>query len=231
MRLWVKDRKLFPDPRQTAEDGIVAISEDLPLEALLESYSFGIFPWPHKDTPILWFCPEQRGIIEFKDLHVSKSLRKFQKQTAYTITFNTCFEKVISNCAEVRRPGQKDTWITDVIQLQYLKFHKQGYAHSIECWMNGELVGGMYGVYVAGVFSGESMFFTHSNASKLCMIHLVEVLKQNGLSWMDVQMVTENVKALGGKYIDRKQFLSRLEDAKLSAKPLVFPSVILGSHQ
>ena len=231
MRLWVNDRKLFPDPLQTPPDGVVAVSDDIPLEALLESYSFGIFPWPHKDTPVLWFCPEERGVLDFKDFHISKSLKKFQRQTQYTVTFNQNFEQVIKNCARVHRPGQADTWITDNMREKYLEFHQNGYAHSVECWMDGELVGGMYGVYVAGVFSGESMFFNKSNASKLCIIHLVEVLKQNGLNWMDVQMVTDVVRSMGGKYIDRRQFLNRLEYSKRSARPLVFPKVIVNQAE
>lgn len=227
MRLWVEDRKHFPDPHKTPPDGLVAISHDLPIEVLLESYSFGIFPWPHKDSPILWFCPEERGILDFKDFHISKSLRKIQRQQDYRITFNMCFEKVIKNCARVHRPGQSETWITESIREKYYEFHQRGYAHSVECWMDGELVGGLYGVYVAGVFSGESMFFNRSNASKLCLIHLIDVLKFNGLNWMDVQMVTDVVRSMGGKYIDRNQFLKRLENSKKKAHQLSFPEEII----
>lgn len=221
--LYAKRRKRFPDPAAATMDGIVAMGDDLTVEALFEAYSFGIFPWPHPDLPCLWFCPDERGVLEFKDLHINRSLAKFLRKCDYEITFNRAFGDVMRECASVARPGQSGTWITPEIVRTYEEFHKRGYAHSVECWENGELVGGLYGVYVAGVFSGESMFFKESNASKLCLIRLVEQLQKNGLTWMDIQMVTSVTSQLGGRYISKLDFLERLKAAKRKAKRLHLP--------
>ncbi len=205
-------------------DGIVAMGDDLTVETLFEAYSFGIFPWPHPELPCLWFCPDDRGVLDFSELHISHSLKKFLRKTDFEITFNRAFSQVMAECAHVPRPGQSGTWITPEILRAYLEFHKLGYAHSVECWSPGsrELVGGLYGVYVAGVFSGESMFFKKSNASKLCLIRLAERLQLSGLKWMDIQMVTGVTSQLGGKYISKAEFLNRLKAAKREARPLHF---------
>src|SRR5690606_33420681 len=155
---------------------------------------------------ILWFSPESRGVLDFNEFHVSRSLRRVVHRGGYQITFNRAFPQVLGACAASARPGQVGTWITDPIHEAYLKFHDAGYAHSVECWVNEELVGGLYGVYVGGVVSGESMFYTRPNASKLCLVHLVEALRANHLSWMDIQMVTDHLRTMGGKYISRSQF-------------------------
>lgn len=224
--LFAKRRKHFPDPAGATMDGIVAMGDELSVETLFEAYSFGIFPWPHPDLPCLWFCPDDRGVLDFKDLHVSRSLEKFIRKTDYEITFNQAFSTVMAACAKVPRPNQSGTWITPEIERVYGEFHKLGYAHSVECWAHEEkeLVGGLYGVFVGGVFSGESMFFKKSNASKLCLIRLVEQLQQNGLTWMDIQMVTNVTSQLGGKYIAKSEFLERVKAAKREARPLQLPT-------
>ncbi|MGE0762673.1 MAG: leucyl/phenylalanyl-tRNA--protein transferase [Bdellovibrionales bacterium] len=212
-------RRFFPDPRLSLTDGLVMVGGALSLENLLEAYSFGIFPWPQEGLPVLWFSPERRGILEFKSLHWSKSFQKFLRQTKWRITANQNFVEVIRACAQAPRPGQSGTWITPDIEKAYLEFHRAGYAHSIECWQQDQLVGGLYGVYVANLFAGESMFYRKDNASKYCLWWLVERLKAQGHQWMDTQMVTEGLKSLGGRYIPRAQFLRRLEEEK--AKPFV----------
>ena len=208
-------------------DGVVAMGDDLTVDTLLEAYSFGIFPWPHPDLPCLWFCPDERGVLDFKDLHIGRSLDKFLRRHGadYEITFNRAFSDVMGECARVPRPGQSGTWITPEIMHTYREFHKLGYAHSVECWSNRELVGGLYGVYVAGVFSGESMFFKKDNASKLCLMRLVAELSKNGLTWMDIQMVTGVTSQLGGRYIAKTEYLDRLKAAKRKARPLHLPAV------
>jgi leucyl/phenylalanyl-tRNA---protein transferase len=221
MKLFVDKRKYFPDPALPTLDGIVAMGDDLNVETLLEAYSFGIFPWPYPDLPCLWFCPDERGVIDFRELHISKSLEKFRRKTEMKITFNKNFTEVMQECSTVPRPGQSGTWITPPILKVYEEFHKQGYAHSVECWLNEKLVGGLYGVYVAGVFSGESMFYKESNASKLCLVTLIEKLREQGLTWMDIQMVTPVTDALGGKLVTKKEFLRRHNEAKLKCKPIV----------
>src|ERR1700722_3277617 len=152
MKLFQPVRKTFPDPRQTLDEGIVDLSDDLRVERLLEAYSFGIFPWPHADLPTLWYCPEERGVLDFAEFHVPRSLQKILHKSAFTYTFDRAFDTVIEICAKVPRPTQVGTWITPRLLRAYKEFHRAGYAHSLEVWENGDLVGGLYGVYVAGVF-------------------------------------------------------------------------------
>ncbi|MGZ3722845.1 MAG: leucyl/phenylalanyl-tRNA--protein transferase [Bdellovibrionales bacterium] len=222
MKLYTQHLRSFPDPRHALDEGIVDLSDDVRVERLLEAYSFGIFPWPHDDLPTLWFCPEERGVIDFKDFHVPKSLTKFMAKKPFEVTFNRAFDGVIEACARVPRPLQKGTWITPRLLKAYKDFHRAGYAHSVEVWSSGELVGGLYGVYVAGVFCGESMFFLKPNASKVALVTLVEFLKAHGLMWMDIQMVTPAMQAFGGKYISRGDFLQRVEYSKPGAQAIQF---------
>ncbi len=200
---------IFPDPRQATEDGLLCWGGDLTCENLLEAYSKGIFPWPQEGYPMLWFSPPQRGIIEFQDFHISKSLVRALKVAHFEVTFDQAFDEVILNCQKAKRAHEKGTWISDEILEGYTALHRAGFAHSIECWQNKKLVGGLYGVFVGGVFSGESMFYLVSNASKFCLIQLVECLKTKSLTWMDTQMLTPLVKNFGGKYIDREEFLAK----------------------
>ncbi len=154
-----KEREIFPDPSLDFEEGLVAVSKDINPEMLFESYSFGVFPWPHEGYDNLWFCPERRGVLDFKEIHIPRSLNKFLKTNSFKVTCNSEFDSVIEECAKAKRKEQSGTWITDDILNAYKDFHTQGYAHSVECWDNNNLVGGMYGVFVNGYFSGESMFF------------------------------------------------------------------------
>ncbi|MCB0421666.1 MAG: leucyl/phenylalanyl-tRNA--protein transferase [Bdellovibrionales bacterium] len=224
MKLFFDKRTRFPDPLLTRRDGLVAIGDDLEVETLLEAYSFGIFPWPQEeDVPVLWFSPMERGVLDFSEFHISRSLKKLAQKSDWVLKVNTDFESVIQRCAQVPRSAQDGTWITRMMIQGYLKFHRAGYAHSIECWEGEELVGGLYGVFVGGVFSGESMFYSKDNASKYCLWFIQRILESNGLKWMDIQMVTNNVRAFGGKYISKIDFLKRIEDSKVIAKPLKLP--------
>lgn len=220
--LYTPKLRSFPRPDLALDEGILDLSDDLRVERLLEAYSFGIFPWPHEDLPTLWYSPERRGILDFSEFHVSASLRKLYSKTSWTYSFNRCFDDVVARCARMPRPGQSGTWITNKLVDAYKDFHRAGYAHSLEVWDGKELVGGLYGVYVAGLFSGESMFFVQPNASKCALVRLIEFLKKNGLEWMDIQMVTPVLSSFGGKYIDRADFLKRLEKGKASAKAIDF---------
>lgn len=223
MKLFATERRHFLRTESIFGDGIVDVSDDLRIERLLEAYSFGIFPWPHEDLPTLWFCPEERGVLDFARVHVPRSLQKFLRHCAWTVTFNRCFDDVLAACAEAPRPGQDGTWITPKMARAYIDFHRAGYAHSVEVWDGEELIGGMYGVYVAGVFSGESMFYRRTNASKFALLKLVEFLRAQSLEWMDIQMVTPLLELFGGRYVSRAAYLERLERAKVVAKPLSFP--------
>lgn len=214
MKDFAVERKHFPDPALAGRDGLVLVGGELSAKSLFEAYSFGIFPWPQEGLPTLWFCPAKRGILEFSDVHLSRSFKKFLNTTTWRVTWNQQFAAVIRQCAQSPRPGQDGTWITPGIERAYEEFHKAGFAHSLECWEGEELVGGLYGTFIAGVFSGESMFYLKPNASKLCLWHLIEELRRHDLKWMDTQMVTPHLKAWGGKYVTRKEFLMRLEKAK-----------------
>lgn len=218
MKDFVEERVNFPDPALAGRDGLVMVGGALTAKSLLEAYSFGIFPWPQEGLPVLWFCPAKRGILDFADFHVARSFKKFLKETKFRLTWNQEFATVIQECAKAPRPGQQGTWITPEIERAYVELHQAGYAHSLECWDGDELVGGLYGTFVAGVFSGESMFYLKPNASKFCLWHLCEELKRQELKWMDTQMVTPHLKAWGGKYITRKEFLMRLEKSKMAWK-------------
>ena len=206
--------RFFPNPLLSQKDGLVAISEELTVDILLEAYGKGIFPWPYEESPILWFSPDPRGILYFEKFHVSKKLKKFMKNCEWVIKWNTHFSEVIYECAEAKRKGEKGTWITEHLIQNYKLLHKAGYAHSVEVWEDETLIGGLYGVYVEGSFSGESMFFKKSNASKVALWVLIEELKRMGLKWLDIQMVSPLLKFMGGEYIDRIAFYKELKAAQ-----------------
>jgi leucyl/phenylalanyl-tRNA---protein transferase len=211
MSLPISKTTRFPNPRDTDENGIVAMGGDLEIDTLIDAYSHGIFPWPHKGYPMLWFSPIDRGVLFFDDLHISRSLHKWLKKTQFKISFDKCFDEVMKNCATVKRSDQGDTWVTPQMMAAYGKLHRKGLAHSVECWSEGKLVGGLYGVNVAGVFSAESMFFYESGASKYCLLALIHRLHGKGHMWVDTQMVSSVVEAFGGKYIPREEYLKLLE--------------------
>jgi leucyl/phenylalanyl-tRNA---protein transferase len=210
-------RKFFPNPRTTrTENDILCVGGELESEILREAYGLGIFPWPHEGLPMLWFCPEQRGVLDFSDLHLPRSFQKWLKknESQIEIKFNQDFEKIISNCARAVRPGQKGTWITTEIQSAYLDLFEQGAAFSLGCYRENTLIGGIYGVRSESYYSCESMFFTETNASKLALYKLIEKLKLDGHQWIDIQMVTDVSGQFGGKYISKKKFLDRIKPPK-----------------
>jgi leucyl/phenylalanyl-tRNA--protein transferase len=209
----------FPDPKWATEEGIIAGGGKMTIHNLLEAYGRGIFPWPHQGYPLLWFCPHERGIIDFDKLHIPGSLKKFAKKCEWQFTWNKAFLKVIQNCAASPRVGQKGTWITEELIRAYSDFHNAGFAHSLEVWDGDELVGGIYGVFVKNVFSAESMFYKKSNASKMALWKLVEKLEKAGLNWMDVQMLTSITESFGGEYIRQEDFLHKLK--KNQEKPQI----------
>jgi len=210
----------FPDPR-TADiiDDVIAVGGDIDGLNLKESYRLGIFPWPHEGYPLLWFCPDERGVLFFDELHISKSLKKWIKQNEnkINVTVNQAFESVISECQKQQRPGQKGSWITGDIIRAYTDLFQMGGVISVECWQNNELISGIYGVLSENYFSCESMFFKKSNASKYAFVKLVNYLKhQYQMSWMDLQMVTDVSESFGGRYILREEFIE-LIDSKIQA--------------
>lgn len=204
----------FPDPRDTGPEGVVALGGDLHPDSLYLAYRQGIFPWPHEGLPLLWFCPPERAILEFARLHVPRSLAKERRRTALTFTLDRAFDQVIEGCRRARRPGQDGTWITPPMLRAYRAFHRLGHAHSAEAWDGETLVGGIYGVAVEGAFSGESMFTSRPNASKLALLHLLDHLAARGLDWIDIQQMTPHMAALGATRVSRDAFLLRLAETQ-----------------
>ncbi len=205
-------RSNFPDPRGPTNEGVIAIDGKLTVDVLIESYDLGIFPWPHDGYPMLWFCPDQRGIIEFKDVKPPKSFLKWYRKhrAEFTITFNTNFPAVIHNCKSQKRADQAGTWISSQMQKAYTQLHAAGHAVSLEVWHKDELVGGIYAVQSQKYFSCESMFFKISNASKLALYEFILHLQNQGHTWMDIQMVTSVCESFGGKLIPKSEFLDRI---------------------
>lgn len=193
---------------------IVAVGGELSVELLLKAYHKGIFPWPHEGFPMLWFFPTRRGVLLGNQFKVPRSLEKFARKANWTFTWNQCFPEVLKNCQSQVRPGQEGTWITPEVYHSYLNFHRLGHAHSLEVWEGDELIGGIYGVFVDGLFSAESMFFKKSNASKMALLKLCEFLFSTGLKFVDFQMVTPVTESFGAVYISKRQFWKMLQEQK-----------------
>jgi len=209
----------FPDPRYAPSD-VVAMGEDLRLETLREAYRKGIFPWPHEGMPLPWFSPRRRAVIFFDELHVGRTLRKTQKRAPYTFTIDRAFRDVIRNCATSERPDQDGTWIDPRIIAAYTRLHDAGDAHSIEAWLDDRLVGGLYGVDAGGTFTGESMFYLEPDASKLSLLFLFEHLRSRGSTFIDCQVMTPHMEALGAREIARGRFLDLLAEGQASGRVL-----------
>ena len=204
----------FPDPRFAPYGDIVAVGGPLNTANLLQAYRKGIFPWPMEGLPLTWFCPEERGILEFKDLHIPRSLQKLKRRAPFHLTIDLAFEKVIEACARIERAHEEGTWITPEMMRAYVGLHRLGHAHSVEAWEGDALAGGLYGVDAGGAFAGESMFYLRPNASKLALLFLIEHLSARGLEWMDIQMVTPHMTALGARTIGRNEFLIKLAQTR-----------------
>jgi len=197
------DRLLFPNPALAEDDGLLAIGGDLSTQRLVLAYQNGIFPWYSEDEPILWFSPHERFVLYPDELKVSKSMQRVLKSGRFSITINKAFEAVIAACSQAPRPGQNGTWITADMKAAYITLNKKGYAHSVEVWDNGELVGGLYGVQVNSVFCGESMFSKESNTSKAALIYLCKSGKYN---LIDCQVYTPHLESMGARMISRAEY-------------------------
>jgi leucyl/phenylalanyl-tRNA--protein transferase len=201
---------LFPHPNLAEEDGLLAIGGDLSKERLLLAYGSGIFPWYSEGYPIMWFSPDPRLVIELGSVHLSKRLMKTIRSGAFEVRFDTAFEEVMRLCAVTDRKGQAGTWITGDMLRAYADLHRDGYAHSVETYRDGELVGGLYGLSLGGVFFGESMFHKERDASKVALYYLERFLAANDFDFIDSQVPNSHMRSLGGKEISRDEFLSRL---------------------
>ena len=209
-------RVRFPDPAKCATpEGIVGVGGNLHPETLLEAYRQGIFPWPVEGIrSMLWFCPEERAVLEFADLRVPRSISKLRRRAPFRFTVDRDFRSVIEACARVKRAEANGTWLTREMIEAYSELHELGHAHSVEAWEGEELAGGLYGVDVDGAFAGESMFFRRPNASKLALLHLIEHLAASGLDWIDIQVMTPHMEAIGAKLIRRERFLDKLRQTR-----------------
>jgi len=203
----------FPDPRRARGD-VVALGDDLSVETLREAYRSGIFPWPHDRMPLPWFSPRRRTVIVFDELHVGRSLRKAGARRAFTFTIDRDFPAVIRACAAAERPEQGGTWIGPRIIAAYTRLHRAGDAHSVEVWDGPTLAGGLYGVDAGGVFTGESMFHRAPDASKLALLFLIDHLRARGATWLDCQVMTPHMEALGAREIPRSRFLDMLSETQ-----------------
>lgn len=201
----------FPPADQTTGDGIVAIGGDLSPNRLLLAYQKGIFPWYNEDEPPIWWCPDPRFVLFPNELRVSKSMKQLFRKEAFHVTYNKAFEEVIHNCGATREDFE-GTWISNDIKEAYNTLHQMGYAMSAEAWLDNQLVGGLYGIKLGTVFFGESMFSTVSNASKYAFISLTEKLQQEGLTLIDCQIYTEHLESLGGRDMNRSDFLRHMEE-------------------
>ena len=200
----------FPPASETSPEGIIAVGGDLSPERLLLAYQNGIFPWYDHDEPKLWWCPEERMVLFFENLRITKSMRNVLNRKEFQVTFNTAFREVISNCQQSPRKNQEGTWISDEIIEAYCKLHELGHAKSVEVWKNNELVGGLYGIDLGDVFCGESMFSKVPNASKVGFIHLAKQLEMANYKILDCQVYNDHLDSLGCIEIDRDDFLKIL---------------------
>jgi len=204
----------FPPVESATADGLVAIGGDLLAERLLEAYRHGIFPWYNDDQPILWWSPDPRAVLFPDKLHVSRSLERTIRRGQFTLTLDSSFRNVMIQCAGPRPQYPGDgTWITPAMIEAYTTLHVMGYAHSIETWQDGRLVGGLYGVAIGGAFFGESMFSRVDDASKVALVTLVRQLDKWGFTLFDCQQSSPHVKRLGAEEIPRSDFVKHLAAA------------------
>lgn len=215
---WLRASDPFPPVEQALAEpnGLLAAGADLSPARLLEAYQRGIFPWFNAGEPILWWSPDPRMVLFPDEFEPSRSLRKRLRRGDYEIRVDTAFTAVMQACA-APRPGQRGTWITPSMLAAYTRLHRLGYAHSVETWIDGQLVGGLYGVAIGRVFFGESMFARVTDASKIAFAHLVGQLRAWGYGLIDCQMSTRHLASLGAREIPRREFVARL--AALTALP------------
>ena len=206
---WLSDKIEFPPYEFTTKEGIIALGGDLSCERLIHAYKNGIFPWFSEGEPIVWYCPYKRMVLFPDDLKISKSMRKVMQKSEFIITENKAFEEVIYHCKYIDRKDGFGTWITDDMHQAYINLYKKGIAKSLEVWLDKELVGGLYGLEINGIFCGESMFSKISNTSKLALIYLV---KNNNYRIIDCQVYNDHLASLGAKEIDRELFLNILKE-------------------
>jgi leucyl/phenylalanyl-tRNA--protein transferase len=203
----------FPPPEEAEPSGLLAVGGDLASDRLLLAYAMGIFPWYTDDTPILWFSPDPRGVLTPGSLVVHRSLARRVRSASFVVTLDRAFGDVVRGCASAPRDGQQGTWITEDMIAAYERLHALGFAHSVETWMDGELVGGLYGVSLGTAFFGESMFSRERDASKVALVHLVRQLDRWRFGLIDCQVRNDHLASLGAEQWPRQRFLESLARA------------------
>ncbi len=210
--LLLPQKAYVPYPENPDESGIVAIGSSLDPLIILDAYSKGIFPWFNENEPTMWWCPSQRMVLKPGEERIAKSTRNLLNRGEFKITLDQDFEAVINNCKSIKRTDQEGSWITDEMIEAYLVLHKKGFAHSVECWKNNELAGGLYGLSIGRAFFGDSMFSKVSNASKIAFMHLCRFLKKQNFSLIDCQLHNNYLESLGAYKISREGFLNNLAE-------------------
>lgn len=200
----------FPHPYHVDEHGILAVGGNVDHETLIMCYTAGIFPWSNPDDPILWWYTHPRMILYPTQIKVSKSMRQLIKKETFRVTMNQDFEAVINQCQQIPRKGQLGTWLHESLKTSVITLHQMGYAHSVEVWEGKELVGGLYGISIGKIFCGESMFAHKSNASKLALIHLAQVLERYDFRLIDCQQETEHLISMGAESVGGGTYLDEL---------------------
>jgi len=207
------DPSAFPDPSRAGPDGLVAAGGDLSPERLVAAYARGIFPWPHRGMPLLWFSPDPRMVLPLAELHVPRRLERTIRAGRFEVRLDTAFDAVVARCASIRRPDEAGTWITPAMQAAYGRLHALGVAHSAEAWRGGQLVGGLYGVSLGAMFCGESMFAEEDDASKVAFAVLARTLAGWGFRFVDAQTVTAHMARFGARPWSRARYLEALAAA------------------
>ena len=210
---WLPAEPLFPPPESALAEpnGLLAAGGDLSPRRLVAAYAQGIFPWYAPGEPILWWSPDPRMVLFPDEIAISRSLRKVLRNKDYAVRLDTAFAAVIAACADTARQGQAGTWISAEMQAAYLHLHELGFAHSVETWIDGKLVGGLYGVAIGRAFYGESMFSWATDTSKIALAHLGVQLRRLGFGIIDCQMETTHLASLGARPIPRREFLALLD--------------------
>jgi leucyl/phenylalanyl-tRNA--protein transferase len=209
--MFLLNKELFFPPLTIAdEDGLLAVGGDLSTERLLLAYRSGIFPWYNEDEPICWWSPDPRFVLYPAELKVSSSMKTVLQNGKFRFTINRAFTQVIQNCKTISRKGQDGTWLSPAMQKAYTILHELGYTHSAETWLDGKLVGGLYGIRLGRIFFGESMFSLKTNASKFAFINYVTQLQKENVQLIDCQLHTAHLESLGAKMIPRELFTEML---------------------
>ena len=215
---WLPQEPVFPPVEVALEDpnGLLAAGGDLSPRRILAAYAQGIFPWFSPGEPILWWSPDPRMVLFPGEFAPNRSLARVLRHKDYEVRLDTAFAEVVAACATAPRDGQAGTWIGAGMQAAYRRLHELGYAHSVETWIDGKLVGGLYGIAIGRAFYGESMFSRATDASKIALAHLCVYLRRRGFGIIDCQMETAHLASLGARPIPRRDFAARL--AELTAQ-------------